>query len=565
MRRVQSLASLDDEDVVAADTTSARSRRRHGFDTRESLVGELSPTVRRRAARASAERAAAGATSGRSPLGPPDAGQQRRERPAAPSKEELSRGVAESESRPPWRYSIAMVSDFFYPNMGGVEMHLYQLSQCLMKRGNKVVIVTHHYGNRKGVRWLTNGLKVYYIPLTPVYNQSTVPTMGLACFGLLRQIFLRERVNIVHCHQAFSSLGHETMLCARTMGYRVIFTDHSLFGFRDASSILMNKVLKFSLSDINHVICVSHTSKENTVLRASLDPRVVSAIPNAVDPDTFIPDPEAAQRYIETNFVGDQNSLGASPESQRVGIVVMSRLVYRKGLDLLIDVIPLVCKQFPGCYFIIGGDGPKRLQLEEMREKYQLHDRVELLGAVKHEDVPKVLVQGHVFVNCSLTEAFCIAIVEAACAGLLVVSTRVGGVPEVLPEHHLRLCEPNANDLFEKLSAAVRQVMQSGGLQHWRSHAEVAQMYSWADVAERTEKVYDRVSRAESLSLLDRLKRFFGCGLWAGKLFCIVVGFNYLVWCFLEWWWPRESIDVAVDFPTPSHGSAARSEKKNRS
>ena len=41
------------------------------------------------------------------------------------------------------------------------------------------------------------------------------------------------------------------------------------------------------------------------------------------------------------------------------------------------------------------------------------------------------LAQGHVFVNASLTEAFCIAIVEAAAVGLTVVSTRVGGVPEV--------------------------------------------------------------------------------------------------------------------------------------
>jgi hypothetical protein len=49
--------------------------------------------------------------------------------------------------------------------------------------------------------------------------------------------------------------------------------DHSLFGFSDASGIHMNKVLKFSLSDISHVICVSNTSKENTVLRAQLDPR----------------------------------------------------------------------------------------------------------------------------------------------------------------------------------------------------------------------------------------------------------------------------------------------------
>jgi phosphatidylinositol glycan class A protein len=53
-----------------------------------------------------------------------------------------------------------MVSDFFYPNMGGVEEHIYNLSQCLLERGHKVVVITHSYGERKGVRWMANGLKV---------------------------------------------------------------------------------------------------------------------------------------------------------------------------------------------------------------------------------------------------------------------------------------------------------------------------------------------------------------------------------------------------------------------
>jgi len=53
-----------------------------------------------------------------------------------------------------------MVSDFFYPNQGGVESHIYHLSQCLINRGHKVIIVTHFYGNRRGVRYLKNGLKV---------------------------------------------------------------------------------------------------------------------------------------------------------------------------------------------------------------------------------------------------------------------------------------------------------------------------------------------------------------------------------------------------------------------
>lgn len=63
------------------------------------------------------------------------------------------------------KHSICMVSDFFYPNMGGVESHIYQLSQCLIEKGHKVVIATHAYGERRGVRYLNNGLKVYYLPL----------------------------------------------------------------------------------------------------------------------------------------------------------------------------------------------------------------------------------------------------------------------------------------------------------------------------------------------------------------------------------------------------------------
>ncbi|KAM9978748.1 hypothetical protein ACTFIY_012504 [Dictyostelium cf. discoideum] len=423
------------------------------------------------------------------------------------------------------KYRIAMVSDFFYPNMGGVEEHLYQLSQCLIKRGNKVIIITHSYGDRFGIRYVTNGLKVYYIPQAPFYNQSSFPTLYFT-FPLFRKILIRERIEIVHCHQAFSTLAHESILHARTMGYSTCFTDHSLFGFADASSIHMNKLLKFTLSDISHVICVSNTSKENTVLRAQLDPHLVSVIPNAVDTTQFTPDP-------------------SKRDPNKLTIVIMSRLVYRKGIDLIIDIIPNICKKFPNAYFIIGGDGPKRVSLEEMREKHQLHDRVELLGSVKHSNVRNVLVRGDIFLNSSLTEAFCIAIVEAASCGLYVVSTKVGGVPEVLPPHMISLAQPKSDDLEEKLTDAIIN-LKSTPLQ---THEEVRSMYDWNDVARRTETVYDIISKAPKVPFIERLRRFVGCGLWAGKLNCMVVALDNLIYRCLEYYSPKEDIDEAFDFP----------------
>lgn len=48
---------------------------------------------------------------------------------------------------------------------------------------------------------------------------------------------------------------------------------------------------------------------------------------------------------------------------------------------------------------MVGGDGPKRVRLEEMREKHFLQDRVEMLGAVPHSRVRSVLISGHIFLN----------------------------------------------------------------------------------------------------------------------------------------------------------------------
>ena len=79
-------------------------------------------------------------------------------------------------------------------------------------------------------------------------------------------------------------------------------------------------------------------------------------------------------------------------------------MTFRKGIDLLVDVIPVICKKFPEVYFILGGDGPKKKLLEETVEKYHLKDRVEFLGAIPHKEVRNVLVRGRNYINCTVSE-----------------------------------------------------------------------------------------------------------------------------------------------------------------
>lgn len=63
-------------------------------------------------------------------------------------------------------------------------------------------------------------MQVYYAPRQPVYCQVTLPTI-FGGFRLLRIILIREKITLVHAHQAFSVMGHEAILQARTMGYKV--------------------------------------------------------------------------------------------------------------------------------------------------------------------------------------------------------------------------------------------------------------------------------------------------------------------------------------------------------
>ncbi|KAF1986332.1 glycosyltransferase family 4 protein [Aulographum hederae CBS 113979] len=499
-------------------------------------------------------------------------------------------------------YTIAMACDFFYPQPGGVESHIYQLSSKLIDRGHKVIIITHAYKGRAGVRYLTNGLKVYHVPFLVIFRESTFPTV-FSFFPIFRNIILRERIEIVHGHASLSSICHEAILHARTMGLRTVFTDHSLFGFADAASILTNKLLKFTLSDVDHVICVSHTCKENTVLRASLDPLMVSVIPNAVVADNFRP--------LSDSHPPPEGPLPpSSPQPHRLSpnstitIVVISRLFYNKGTDLLIAAIPRILAVHPHVRFIIAGSGPKSIDLEQMIERNVLQDRVELLGPIRHEEVRDVMVRGQIYLHPSLTEAFGTVIVEAASCGLYVVCTRVGGIPEVLPEHMTVFAKPEEDDLVVATGTAIA-ALRANKVRTERFHEQVRMMYSWTDVAERTERVYDGISgvlseeefygyrggvgggvvggaaaiagnsnsnsksnsseawnatkgRAgvQSFALIDRLKRYYGCGIWAGKLFCLCVVVDYLLFIFLELWFPRANIDVARDWPKKKMAAA---------
>ena len=129
--------------------------------------------------------------------------------------------------------------------------------------------------------------------------------------------------------------------------------------------------------------------------------------------------------------------------------------------------------------------------------------------------------------NTSLTEAFGIAILEAACAGLYVVSTRVGGVPEILPEDMISFAEPEEDgssifyfnryavlldlllclDVIRAISEAIA-IVKMGRHDPFKAHERIKTFYNWEEVTSRTEKVYDAVLKSRQMDLMERIQRY---------------------------------------------------------
>lgn len=137
------------------------------------------------------------------------------------------------------------------------------------------------------------------------------------------------------------------------------------------------------------------------------------------------------------------------------------------------------------------------------------------------------------------------AILEAACCNLLVVTTNVGGVPEVLPDRMVYLSHPSSEDLKEKLCHAIEDVPH---LDTSDFYDELKNIYSWDEVAKKTIKVYDSVVNMPYPNILSRTKNAFASGTVVWFLTYCYLHLEFMVLFLIEMLWPAENIDILPDF-----------------
>lgn len=215
---------------------------------------------------------------------------------------------------------------------------------------------------------------------------------------------------------------------------------------------------------------------------AAFGPRAgLEHLPSGVDTDLFRPDESAREEIRRRYGLGD-----------RPVVVCVSRLVPRKGQDMLVRALPELRKRVPDLALLLVGGGPYRKRLDALVSELDASGQVVLTGSVPWRELPAHYAAGDVFAMPARTrgkgldvEALGLVYLEAAATGLPVVAGRSGGAPEtVLDEVTGHVVDGrDLGQLVETLSALLtdpgraRKMGEAGRswvAHHWRWDALAA-------------------------------------------------------------------------------------------
>ena len=176
-------------------------------------------------------------------------------------------------------------------------------------------------------------------------------------------------------------------------------------------------------------------------------------------------------------------------------IITVSRLVRKNGIDTLIKAVPKLKSLIPDSKFIIQiiGEGPERKKLEKLAVKSGVTDKVRFLGSVSNDEVPGHLAEADVFVRPSRSEGLGSAFLEAMAAGVPVIGTRVGGIPDFLKDWKTGLfCKTDdPEDLAQKIDMILKDDNLSGKLVE-NGRKLVEERYDWDRIAVLMKEVYEK-------------------------------------------------------------------------
>jgi glycosyltransferase involved in cell wall biosynthesis len=309
---------------------------------------------------------------------------------------------------------------------------------------------------------------------TPKLGPSFDPTLAVR----LSRRLTREKVDIVHTHNPRALVYGAP--AAALSGISCIHTKHGInpdpsrrMWLRRAASTM-----------VNAYVAVTPTLARLAISRGECEPTQLRVVPNGIDTARFRPDLEARRRI--------RAELGI-PEGAWVAGTV-GRLATEKNQSLLIDAISPMLD--PRRHLVIVGDGPARDALHAQAQGTMRPNLVHFTGA--RDDVEALLSAMDVFVLTSQSEGLPLVLLEAMAAGLPVLSTSVGGVPDLVEHEKTGYLAPAG----DRVALTSRLIWLSGRPQAaldtaTAARAQVLERHTLQHMANSYEALYARTKRRQ--------------------------------------------------------------------
>ena len=357
--------------------------------------------------------------------------------------------------------NVCFVSPEYFPISGGTGAYVYYLSRQLQKSGHNVHIVTRHKMNSTEI---VDGVNITYIkcegnPLTKYWS------FARSTFKKLEELNKKFAFDIIHANlplvpnfaipkesaNVLVSTVHSTWKgeaeAIKHEGLRKLNTNEKfMLEFNSLLRSSEKKLMKRS----DALIAVSMYTKKELTEFYDIDEEKVHVIYNGVDVQKFKPNKDRT---------GLRRELGLE-EKQKI-ILFVGRLYQRKGLGTLFQSISKVVQNFKDAKFVISGEGfrQNKEKLLKLAEKLKIENSVLFVGYFPDEKLPDLYAASDIFVLPALYENFPFAILEAQATGLPVISTKVGGIPELVTNKKNGLLVEPANS--EQLTEEIMILLQN--------------------------------------------------------------------------------------------------------
>ena len=289
-------------------------------------------------------------------------------------------------------------------------------------------------------------------------------------------------------HASIFEAGAVGIVLGRVFGIPVVVTEHSTIFPRKALGPGMVKRARFAFGRAARVMPVSQALRES--IEAYGIPARFEVVPNAVDAGLFHPEPNGSPEPAEIP------ALTATAGPQRLLFVGRLESTEHKGFSTLVEAMTLLRACRPDIHLDVVGSGESEAEQRARVEAAGLADLVTFHGSRAKPTIADMMRAASVFVLPSRIETQGVVLLEAMMCGLPVVSTRVGGIPEVVSAEDGVLVEPRDP---QALAAALEAVL-SGEVAFDRAGiaARATSRFSLETVGSRFTEIYADVMRERS-------------------------------------------------------------------